>query len=67
MRMMTTPDTTSTTRNERIAQLVRLDAYLMTADGRSIRWLYDRHNGLEQFAEALETIQGIEGMIRFLK
>lgn len=65
--MMITPDTTSTTRNERIAQLVRLDAHLMTADGRSIRWLYDRYDGLGQFEESLKSSKGIESMIKFFE
>lgn len=69
MRMMTTPDTTSSTANSLLllGKLIIIDAYLKGADPWSVRWLYDRYNGLEQFAEALETAQGMEGLIRFFE
>jgi hypothetical protein len=48
-----------------LVRLTELDELVKNADPRSIRWLYDRYDGAEQFAYSLETEAGINDMIRF--
>jgi len=62
---MITLDTTSSMTSDLLYRLIELDRLIKNADPRSIRWLYDRYDGLQQFGESLETEQGIRGLVKF--
>src|SRR5580700_11075997 len=69
VRVTTTRNTTSSMTTDHqlniLVKLTELGGLIENADSRSIRWLYDRYDGLQQFADSLESATGIEGLIKF--